>query len=330
MARAIQTGKLTPADELRELLDRVERRLGNVNSASAEQILELLEWLDQITSIMAELEEAGVDLRPERTRLESIESMLQSKAGRIVRRAGLALPKRREELQPDESRWWWWLDRVVLQRTQRRVRRLLAGAGVLAVVLAVAYFALNYFFPTDPRVEKAQGFQLTGERLVMEQDWRGAEQQFLEALKYTPDDLMLWIWVGVVREKQGNQTGAEEAFARARELAKSELDYRLARGQVYSQVGDGERALAEAKQAVELDPESARAHFLLAGAYEMLGRQYEAIQEFEKAATLAQDKDPQLVVLARMRMGMLMQVPSGPPFATGTVTATVPAGQASP
>ncbi len=325
MARAIQPGKLTPADELRDLLGRIERRLANASSATSEQVLELLSWLDQVATLMTDLESQGVDLRPERTRLESIEGTVRSKAGTLVRRMGLSLPRRREEVKPDGSHWWWWLDRFVLTRTQQRLWRAAITLAILVILGAAFYFAFNYFFPTNPNVEKAQGFQLTAERLVMEGDWAGAEQQFQEALNYTPDDLGLWTWLGAVREKQGNQAGAEEAFARARELADSELTYRLARGQVYTQAGDGEKALAEAEKAVELAPDSAQAHFLLAGAYEILGRRFEAIQEFEKTSALAEDKDPQLVVLARMRMGMLMQMPESSFPVTGTVTTTAPA-----
>ncbi len=325
MVWPVQVGKLTPADELRDLLGRAERRLANVDSASAEQLLELMGWLDQIVTLIAELEAGGVDLRPERTRLESIEGLLRSKAGRIVRRTGLALSRRREEVKPDESHWWWWLDRFVLTRARQRLQRALISVAVVAILALGGYAAFKYFFPTNPNVEKAQGLQLTAERLVMEGNWAGAEEQLVQALAYTPDDAMLWVWLGVVRERQGNQAGAEEAFAKARALSQSELSYLLARGQVYVQSNQGDKALAEAEKAVELAPDSAQAHFLLASAYEILGRQLEAIQEFEKTAALAEDKEPQLVVLARMRMGMLMQTLGVSPLTTDTVTVTAPA-----
>lgn len=324
MVWPVPTGKLTPADELRDLLGRAERRLANVNSASAEQLLELMGWLDQIVTLIAELEAGGVDLRPERTRLESIEGMLRSKAGRIVRRTGLTLARRREEVKPDESHWWWWLDRLVLTRTRQRLQRTLIGLAVAAILILGGYAAFNYFFPTNPNVEKAQGLQLTAERMAMEGNWAGAEEQLIQALAYTPDDPMLWTWLGVVREKQGNQAGADEAFAKARSLSQSELDYLLVRGQVYIQSSQGDKALAEAEKAVALAPDSAQAHFLLASAYELLGRQFEAIQEFEKTAALAEEKEPQLVVLARMRMGMLMQTLGVSLPTTDTVTTTTP------
>ncbi|NOZ28350.1 MAG: tetratricopeptide repeat protein [Chloroflexi bacterium] len=324
MVQVIETGKLTPADELRELLDRVERRVANVSSASTDEVFELLEWLDRIVTLIEDLEADGMDLRPERTRLESVEGMVRSKAGIIVRKVKLGLAKRREEVRPDESHWWWWLDQYVLERTRARIRRIAITVSVVVILGAAAYLILTRLFPTDPRVEKAHELQLAAERMVMDGQWAEAEQQFLQALEYTPDDLMLWTWLGVVREEQGNQAGAEEAFARARQLADSEVEFLLARGQIYSQVREGEKAEADAKKAIELEPDSARAHFVLASAYEVLGKNYEAIQEFQKAADLAADKDPQLVVLARMRMGMLMQLPSAP-FGTETVTATVPA-----
>jgi len=325
MVWPVPTGKLTPADELRDLLGRVERRLANVSSASAEQLLELMGWLDQIVTLIAELETQGVDLRPERTRLESIEGILRSKAGQIVRRTGLALVRRREEVKPDESHWWWWIDRFVLIRTRQRLQRMLIVLSVVAILVVGGYVAFNYFFPTNPNVEKAQGLQLTAERLAMEGNWAGAEEQLLQALEYTPDDAILWTWLGVVREKQGNQAGADEAFAKARSLSQTELDYLLAKGQVYIQSNQGDKALAEAEKAVKLAPDSAQAHFLLGGAYELLGRQLEAIQEFEKTAALAEEKEPQLVVLARMRMGMLLQTLGVSLPTTGTITTTTPA-----
>ncbi|GAB4561012.1 MAG: hypothetical protein Kow0047_08040 [Anaerolineae bacterium] len=322
MARAIQTGKLTPADELRDILGRLERRLANVGSATAEEAMEIFTWLDQVRALMIQLEQEGVDLRPERTRLEGIEGTLRNKAGIIVRKVGLRLPKKREELQPEEDRWWWWLDRYVLERTRRRLIRAGMAVGAIALIGIAIYVLMTYIFPPDPNVEKAQSFQMAAERYLMEGNWEEAARNYEEALTYTPNDMSLWIWLGVVREHLGDQAGAEEAFRRARELAPSELEYRVLRSQIYTQAGDGEKGLAEADIAVSLDPNSANAHFARAGALERLGRHVEAIAEFELTSQLAEETDPQLVVLARMRMGMLLQTMGVSPLAAETPTPT--------
>jgi tetratricopeptide (TPR) repeat protein len=324
MARSIQVGKLTPADELRDLLDRVERRLGSINGARAEDVIEMFDWLDRIVPLFAEIEADGVDLRPERTRWENIDSMMHAKAGRIVRQARGQIAPQRATRQPPSEHWWWWLDEHVREQTRRRIQRSLITVAAVAVLALVAYSVFNALFPTNPAVERAQGLQLAAERAVMEGNWAEAERQFAQAVQETPDDVMLWAWLGVVREEQGNQAGAEEAFARAREVAGSELTFHLARGQVYIQANRSDKALAEAERAVELAPDSAQAHFLLASAYELSGRFVEAIAEFEKTSKLAENKEPQLVVLARMRMGMLLQTGGGLGI-TNTVTTTAPA-----
>jgi cytochrome c-type biogenesis protein CcmH/NrfG len=316
---------MTPADELRELLDLAERRLGQIERVKKEEVIELLGWLDQIASLVDHLEADGVDLRSERTRLESLEGSVHRQAGAIVRRAGQAIAEKRQEIEPSEDRWWWWLDRMVMEAARQRVVRGALTVGIVAAVALMAYSLFNIFLPTDPEVEKAQGYQLTAERFVMDGNWASAEAQFTEALKHTPKDVMLWTWLGITREEQDNQQGADEAFAHARDVAGTELTYRLARGQAYTQANLPAKALAEAEKAVALEPDSAQAHFILAGAYESSGRALDAINEFEKVSGMAENTDPQLVVLSRMRMGMLMQSGAAMAPVTTTMTTTVTA-----
>lgn len=80
----------------------------------------------------------------------------------------------------------------------------------------------------------------------------------------------------------------------------------------YSSVGEYERALGYANEAVALAPDSAQALIIRGGVYEATERRAEALADYELSATLAQEAgEDALYVLARMRMGMLLQSGSG-------------------
>ena len=67
-----------------------------------------------------------------------------------------------------------------------------------------------------------------------------------------------------------------------------------------------DKATSVGKKVLEKEQDNAAAHFLLGNIYEREGKTREAISEYQIVSDL--DADPQLTVLARYKMAMLMRM----------------------
>jgi Flp pilus assembly protein TadD len=85
-------------------------------------------------------------------------------------------------------------------------------------------------------------------------------------------------------------------------------------------VGDVEGAFEAAEQAQALNPDEPQVYFLLGSIAEIQGDLPTAISYFDQTFQLAEGSNPQLAVIARVRMGQLMQNPGSmnSPAATPT------------
>lgn len=306
MARAIPPTNLTPADELRVLLERLERRLPNLRG-TGESTIELLGWMDRIHVLVPELREMGVDLRAEMSRLETIEATLEDRAGVLAREAGSKLARARVEAEATPERWWWYVNEIARRRRIQQLKRAgLYGAIAVAIVFFVAV-VIPRIFPVDPGVAAAQRFTQQAENAMQEGDFETALAAYRSAAEALPDDPSYPVRAGVLAETLGYTSEAEAAYATARLLTEDDVQFYAIRSQAYLLLGNVEAALADADHAVAINSESVEGHFQRASALEMSGRLSEAIDEFEIAATLAEESSPQLAVLARVRMGYLIQ-----------------------
>jgi tetratricopeptide (TPR) repeat protein len=87
------------------------------------------------------------------------------------------------------------------------------------------------------------------------------------------------------------------------------------------QAGDIDGAEAASLAALEVNAEEPQVYFILANVAEARGQVPEAVTLYEKAAALADETNPQMAVISKVRMGMLMQqlIPPGTPAAAETV-----------
>jgi len=301
--------KARSPEELRRMIRRCEVAVAQLEGSGA-QALSFLKLLDEIKALMEYLEARGADLRPERTRMRTVESLLRSKANVLVKevKAVGGLARARQEVKPDESRWWWYLDREVAERRWRKMLRWLAIGSAVAVLLVAGVLAYRTFLAPSPEEQMLQRHLARAAQLHEEGDLAGALAEYEAARALAPDEPEICLWLGVLYEAEGRDEEAAAAFARARELIGDEVEFLVQRGMIYGQAGKLEAALADAKAALALDPESATAHFLLGSAYEAQGDLSKAVKEFEKAAQLAQQAgNSALSVQARMRAAMLLQ-----------------------
>jgi cytochrome c-type biogenesis protein CcmH/NrfG len=333
MAQAIQEERVTPGDELRSLLTDSEKLVANVPN-SGEKIAQLLKNMDRLAELWPRLEDAGMDLRPEAGRWETIQAVTYKQARHILaelRPAGglpalrvkEGLPAQPEAAPQDEERWWWYLDLTMRRQRLRQLRRFALGLVAASAVVAVLYFGLNKLFPVDPKVSASQGKQMAGQQQIQTGgDVQQALASFQEATRLTPDDPDAWIWTGVAQQKLGHAAEAQAAYAKAQALLQDNTSFHMARAPVYLAFAMYDQGKADLDAIFAQDPDNPQAHYYLASLYEDQGNLTQAAQELQKVSTLAeQRKQSELTAIARYRLAMLMQAMQFRPDVTPTPTA---------
>jgi tetratricopeptide (TPR) repeat protein len=310
MAKALKSEKITPADEVRILLAESEKMVVSLRGRGA-GAKELLENMDRIAALWPELEAAGVDLRPEAGRWETLQAGLRANGWTLLREleaAGGLAAVRREEHGDARAADWWYLDQELsTQRTKKAGRTLITVAAVVGAVLLL-YFAFTRLFPADPNVQGAASASISGQQNALDGDLEAALADFQEATRFTPEDPEPWAWVAVILAQLGRTEEAAEADLTLRELLNDDLLYHTLRSQVLGGMGLNEQAVAEAEAALALDPESPEAQFSLAGAYENMGQLDKAVEHMQLASDYADARGKsELTVIARYRLAMLLQ-----------------------
>lgn len=313
MSQAIQTGSITPADVLRALLVQVEKRIVTPYATQADT-LQLLHELDQIAALWPVLQAHGADLQPEAGRWESIQSAVHRHAPRIVRtlRGARGFAAARQNAHPDGGAAWWWnLDAEVQQLQRRRLTRAGIIFGVALVALVGVNLLLRLLFPVDPGVREATLALDSGDDKVAQGgDFQGARADFERAVTANPNDGEAWLRLGVAREKLGDASGAEDAYRRASNLITDPGDYHLAHGGSYFALGLLVEAERELRAGLALAPDNPYIFYYLASVFEAQGNATGAIDALTEAARFAEEqKNDEIMVMARYRLGILMQQP---------------------
>ena len=315
MAYSVREERQSLAVSLREDLGEAEKMIVQLRRDNVEQFLQLL---DLIEERFLELESYGLDLRPEYTRWASLHSKLRREAGRIVRVIDVAggLDTLRQANPPAEG-FWWRLDAVVAESRRRLLRRLGITLGTIVALLVVVWVLLTFVFPPDPNTVVASEAISTLQQLAFEGRWEEALAVIEEAMsRLTQPDAELLIWEGVIRGKLGQDERAREALAEAKSLVPPGklVAYWWSLGSVQLSVGDVEDARTAGFEAIGLDNSDPQGYFLLASVAEVTGDTVCAVDLFEETFQLAADSNPQLAVIARVRMGNLLQRPANMPL----------------
>lgn len=323
MAQTVARGSVTPADELRSLLDSGEKRVANVRQGGG--CADLLHELDRIAELWPQLEAAGMDLRPEAGRWETLQAGVLRHASGILAElepcGGLAVLRHGVHPEGVDAAWWR-LDEYVAQARRRCARRgLIVAAGVFGAVL-LAWFLFQTLFPVDPNVAEALRRMSAGEELALRQgDWPGALAEFQAATAATPDNYDAWLRVGVAQEQLGDAAAAQAAYASARALLPAELDFLRGRAATYLLFGLVDQADQDTQAALAIKNDDAQTWYQAASVYELRGQIREAVDALGKASTYAEQAGQgELTALARYRMGMLMQQMNVPAMDTASPT----------
>jgi len=311
---ALERGEVTTsAVAVRETIHDLEVGLANLRGRGRDT-LDLLHMRDQLEQQVADLEKEGMDLRPEKTRIETIDNILMRKASELERELGGmgGLAGARREAKPPEERWWWYVDLYLAERRRKSLIRTLIVAVVVVAVLLVGNYVLDRFFGLSPIEKEARSYESAGDQYLRNNELDKAIPEYEKAVAVMPELAEGHLTLGVLYEIKGDAEKSKQAFGNAEALYSDRHDYLVALASAYQAVGQLDKAMAAVTEAITLKPQSPRAVFVRGGIYEAKGSYSEAIADFDTASTLAQEQgEDALYVLAKTRMGMLLQ--SGPP-----------------
>ena len=308
---AVNNKKMTLTD-LREMVEQYKRYLLNIDEFSKDT-LKIVILRDEIEMLSGRLERKGTDLSVEKSRLDSLDQIIKDKAKPIFRSLtdSIAPLPYREERKIPRSHWWWYLDELIKERRSLRIRRWAMRGGIAAAILVATYILMAKVFP---KPQPATIYQEEGSKLYREGRIDEAIQTYKKALELNPEDGSTYLMLGVLYEDKKVIEKAAHYFKAGESLYPHKIDFYNARGMVYFQGGKLDKAAADVKEALNIDPESPLSRFLLGNIYEAEDRFAEAVTQYQIVSNM-KDAPAQLVVMARFKMGMMMmqRAPLRPP-----------------
>ncbi|MEA3408475.1 MAG: tetratricopeptide repeat protein, partial [Chloroflexota bacterium] len=215
---------------------------------------------------------------------------------------------------------WWYLDEYVAERRRKKAIKTVAIIVGVLIVLITGNYLMDRFFGLSAQEKAARIYINEGEQQLREENYQDAIAQYEKAVEITPSDGQAYVTLGVLYEVQGRPEEAEAAFQAAEEALGDRLEFLMTLAQTYMTVGEYDTALDKANEAIERDPESARAYLIRGSIYEATDERAKAIEDFQRSADLAQAAgEDALYVLAKMRLATLLQqapssFPGGGPF----------------
>lgn len=318
MAHTIESRANIPANRLRDALDSAEKLVVSVNQETVE---ELLVTLDRIDQMLNELSQDPIDLRPEEVRWRSLQNRIHSKPVAVARAAAKAggMQKLRAQHPPAEGEWWY-LDRLVVERRRKSTIRLITTVLIIVGVLGGLYWAVNTLFPPDPDAVLMVDTTAQIDIYVRNQEWEQALELVNQRLQQLPEEAELWIWKTVLHEQLGEAEAASQAKTEAQGiLSDNPGQFWVALGNTRFRVGNIDGAEQAGQEALAINDEDPQAYFLLGGAAEARGDIGTALEMFNKTYELAEFSNPELAVIARVRIGQMLQQPR---FSNGSATQT--------
>lgn len=318
MAHWRSPGTDLPADRLRRRIGEIESLTANLRGSGGEKALDLLRALDDIHSTLPPLSAAGVDLRSEEGRLESVYAALRRKKGLLQRQlrplGGLAGVRSRMHPLPPREAWWWYLDEELRRERWVRWRRILLVAAIGLMLLSAGALLYRRYFQPDPILVQIQNNFGEATGYI-------SQGNFAAALSLIEENMLLdtengeWpARAGVLREALDQVEEAQALYTRSRRLYADESFFLRLRGQGYLEVEMHDSALTDLLEVMGRGSPKAQDYLLLGRAYAGLGKREEALSAFETAAELAGPGEEFIYVLAKIEMGGLLQ--------SGTVSLT--------
>jgi len=298
---------------LRAVVREYEIGVANI-TGRRKRTFDLLRLRDRIEDETAVLMEGGLDLRPERTRIETADSILLRKTPEVMREVNAygGLAAIRESEHPDDARWWWFLDLFRAEKQRKSLFRTLRIVTIVAVLAFGFNYVMGHYFGLPPEQKAARGHTSMAEQHVFNGDLDEAMVEYKNAVAIIPETGDAQVALGVLHELKGETAESQAAFEIAQRVIEDPATYLMTLAKSYELVSDYDTALEHIQEAQALAPDSPQVYLIRGGIYEHMDDAPKAIEDYERSGTLAQEKgEDALYVLSRMRMGMLMQQAPG-------------------
>jgi len=133
------------------------------------------------------------------------------------------------------------------------------------------------------RPTSAETNHCLGRALLASEKIPDAQRLLDRAIELDPSRAQYHLYSGWAANEGGNMVKAERELAAALEADSSLADAYWQRGILRSRQGNGKDAIADLLQALKLNPGRTEAHAALADAYYDLGREHDALGEWQKA-----------------------------------------------
>ena len=319
MAYSVESRANSPANRLRDALAEAEKLIVTIDRDSVEEFLVLL---DELERMMSELSEVAIDLRPEQSRWQSVLNRVYSKPVPITRAASKAggFESLRAK-HPPAANDWWRLDEIVYQRRRKSAIKTVRTIVIVVSVVVGLYMGINWIFPPDPVAVQLVEANSSIDMLLRDGQYEAALEIVGDNLETLPDEYELWLWKTVLLERLGEWEEAAIAAAKAEELLQEgPIMFEVALGSNRLRVGDVEGAEEAGTLALDNDPDDPQVYFLLGSVAEMKGDPMTAVDYFNKTYELAEFTNIELAVIARVRMGQVLQQGAMPPMLSQETT----------
>ncbi|MCB0178725.1 MAG: tetratricopeptide repeat protein [Anaerolineae bacterium] len=304
--------KLSPTDELRDILKQLEDSQPQLNHINPTQALITLRNLDQADQLFNQLEATGADLAAERGRFDSIQAHLKKHVGPFLKGFGGAstLAEFRPKPIPSRERWWWFIDELVAAQQRRTLKRVIIAAVIGLSLLAGLIIAFKTVLAPSPEAVARIKGEDNAFAAFDEGDYTGSLAAVDQALVVVPNDPGLLVIRGVTLEALGRVDEAQQSFDRAQTLYENPVNFHIGRGQIYLRTNQFEKTETEARSALAIDETNATAWLLLGQSLELQDKRADAIAAYQQASELAvASGNNEVVVLARLALGRMSSVP---------------------
>ncbi len=297
------------------MLSRLEDGAGQLK-VRRDSVIELLKLRNEVEDGLQRLQEQGLNITPERSRLETVDGNFKANS-RLIAKA-LAREKElvaeRHSQDPDKKYWWWWTNRYAGERKRKRTIIAVIALVVLIAAAIVTKILVDRAKAADPATQEynknislAEQSLPNGQYEVALEYYRAAEDTG------KPLDAESLAVIAALHEVLGHEAEAEAYRVITRGNSQSEAHYLtyLARGYMRG-TKHYDKALETVNQALEVNPSLPYAYYVRAEILERLGDLEAAIADLTKCSELAtEQKDTAMSVKADTRKSNLLRFGAG-------------------
>uniref|UniRef100_A0A7C3MIJ0 Uncharacterized protein n=1 Tax=Dictyoglomus thermophilum TaxID=14 RepID=A0A7C3MIJ0_DICTH len=300
--------KESPLEKLRDKLEELKKISGRLIvpdfKESESYIEKFLTLRQEVEELLIDLKKLNVTIDPELSRLSEIDGELKKNINslyKIMRKSNRL--KDKSNLYPKEY-WWWHIVEIVDEKRRRKLKRIFLGSVVVIMTIGLIIFiALNYKTPAEEILETID----QSYKFMAAKKYREAEKLLKEKIKKYKDKEELYIVLGIIQEEEGKIKEAEETFKKGLFISGEENRFYLQRALEYKRLRKFDKAKKDIKEVLKRNKDNSNALYILATIYEEEDNIIDAIKTYKIIEELGDKADPQILVMTKVRLSVLLQ-----------------------